>query len=300
MTPWFSILNRGENRPTEIYIYAAIGASDWLSPDSVSAKDFAEAMKPHALRDLVVCLNSPGGNVWDGLAIANLLRQHKGHVETRVDGVAASIASIVFLAGKTRTMAENSMLMIHDPATMAAGKAGDLRAAADLLDKVGGQLADIYATASGKDKAGILTMMAAEKWFSATEAKDFGFATTIVPGVQPVASLATVGFKNVPAGLVDPVAKARADLQSERLKRISKEIDGHIADRRITADQRQFWLDLALENEGVMTRIAAMKQDLPPEGLDHLPSGAGTQSDSATAWKNYRASLNKFRNQTPA
>jgi ATP-dependent Clp protease, protease subunit len=295
---WFSIVDRGESRPVEIFIYDAIG-KDWFSDDGISAKDFAEGLKPHANRDLVVAINSPGGNVWDGLTIANLLKQHRGHVETRVDGIAASIASVIFLAGKSRTMAENALVMIHDPSGATAGKAHEHRAMADRLDKIGNTLAETYASATGKPKEDFITAMAAEKFFDANEAKEWGLTHTITPALKAAASFDFSAFKNRPASLTaTDTVKLQNELQKERRLRFEKDVDACIADRRIVAADREFWIDAALKNEETITRIKAMPQQLPPEGVS-----AGIQDDPSVNaqlekdHQEYVAKLKKFRNQ---
>jgi hypothetical protein len=124
----------------------------------------------------VVEINSPGGNVWDGLSIYNMLRGRQAPVTTRVVGIAASIASIIALAGDTVEMAEASLFMIHDPSGMVAGTSEDMRKMADALDQHAEVLASIYAKATGKPTSQIRAAMKAETWFTAQEAIQFGLA----------------------------------------------------------------------------------------------------------------------------
>ena len=288
---WFSIFDRGA--VAEILIYHQID-KDLVSQDGVSAKDFAAALKPYAAKDLVVGINSPGGNVFDGIAIANQLSMHKGHVSTRNDGLVASIASVIFLAGKSRTVAENSMTMIHDPSGAAAGRSQDLRAMADVLDQVKNTLAETYVKASGRSKTDVLAAMAEEKRFTAAEAIEWKFADAITPTLKAAASFDLSVFKNT---IPDPVAQLRNDLLAERTKRITREIDDFIAERRVTADKRSFWIAECLKNEAMIETLRAMPQILPPEGLNnHQDQDGIPQNASTNAYRAYRASLDKFRN----
>lgn len=126
-------------------------------------------------------INSPGGNVFDGLAILNVLRAHKGGVTTIVDGLAASAASFIAQAGSTRIMARNSQMMIHDAMTLCAGNATDMRETADLLDKASDNLADVYASRSGRGTvADWRAEMRKEVWYSAEEAVAAGLADEVL------------------------------------------------------------------------------------------------------------------------
>lgn len=161
------------DKPAEILIYDEIGF--W----GVTAGDFAAALKQVGAGPVNVRINSPGGDVFDGLAIHNLMRAHAGGVTTTVDGLAASAASIIALAGSSVTMADNSMMMIHRASCLAMGNSAELTALVGTLDKIDGQLASIYAAKTGKPDADMAALMAAETWFTAAEAKDQGLADTV-------------------------------------------------------------------------------------------------------------------------
>jgi ATP-dependent Clp endopeptidase proteolytic subunit ClpP len=137
---------------------------------------------------LDVYINSPGGDAFGGLAIYNALRMFKGEVTTTCMALAASAASLVYMAGSKRVMMEGSMLMIHDPSTLAYGNADDMREQADVLDAVAEQFAAVYAARSGKDKDEVRQLMKDETWMSAQEAVDAGFATEI-SAAEPVAAV---------------------------------------------------------------------------------------------------------------
>ena len=115
VTNWLSYQPRASAmEPATIQIFDQIG-EDWFGGSGVSAKAFSQTLQDIGQGPLVVEINSPGGNVWDGLSIYNMLRGRQAPVTTRVVGIAASIASIIALAGDTVEMAEASLFMIHDP-----------------------------------------------------------------------------------------------------------------------------------------------------------------------------------------
>lgn len=158
----------------EIWIYEEIGAG-WFG--GLSAKQFADDLKALGkVEKITVRLNSPGGDVFDGIAIYNILKSNPARVTVNIDGLAASIASVIAMAGDEITMAENALMMIHEAWTIAMGNAGDFREIADRLEKVNGVIRDTYARQSG-DKASadtITGLMAAETWMTAQEALDYG------------------------------------------------------------------------------------------------------------------------------
>jgi len=173
---WLSYQPRASAmEPATIQIFDQIG-EDWFGGSGVSAKAFSQTLQDVGQGPLVVEINSPGGNVWDGLSIYNMLRGRQAPVTTRVVGIAASIASIIALAGDTVEMAEASLFMIHDPSGMVAGTSEDMRKMADALDQHAEVLASIYAKATGKPTSQIRAAMKAETWFTAQEAIQFGLA----------------------------------------------------------------------------------------------------------------------------
>lgn len=130
--------------------------------------------------DLTVHINSPGGDVFDGIAILNALRAHKGSITTIVDGLAASAASFIAQAGQTRVMARNSEMMIHDASGLCIGNASDMRTMLDLLDRASDNIASVYAERSGVgDVASWRDAMGKETWYSAEEAVTAGLADSV-------------------------------------------------------------------------------------------------------------------------
>lgn len=173
-------------RNAELTIYGEIG--EW----GVTAKEVADALKELGnVKAIDLYLNSPGGDVFDGIAIYNKLQQHKAQVTVHIDGMALSAASIVAMAGDRILMAENGMMMIHDPWGIALGNADDMRRMAELLDKSAGTLADTYAARTGKDVDDIRALMADETWMTAAEALEAGFIDEIVELKKKVENVGT-------------------------------------------------------------------------------------------------------------
>lgn len=201
MSNWFKVQAAATGH--EILIYDQIG-TDWFGQSGVSAKEFAQALADiPATAPITVAINSGGGNVWDGLAIYHQLQQRQPYVTTRVDGVAASIASVIALAGSKVVMPENSLMMIHDPSGMVSGTAEELRSTADKLDQHAALLADIYAKKTGKTPEEIRQLMAAETWMTGKEAVAAGFADSTTPAMQLAAHVTFhPSLRNVPSALV--------------------------------------------------------------------------------------------------
>lgn len=194
MKSWFTISNLAAAPAAEIDIFDEIGL--W----GVTVKDFATALKAIPVdRDITVRINSPGGSVFDGFAIFNLLRARKDKVACHVIGLAASMASIIMLAGKSTTAAANATIMIHKPSGAAWGESDDMREMADLLDKLEGTLVNTYAAKTGKKEKEIEAAMAATTWFTADEAHAWGLVDEITEAVKVAACHDLSRFGALPA-----------------------------------------------------------------------------------------------------
>lgn len=173
----------------EILLYDVIG-KDWWTGEGTTAKQFAADIKPLKGKKLTVRINSPGGNVTDGTAIYNALKRHTGGVDVYIDGLAASMASVIAMAGETVTMSEGSLMMIHNPHSSVRGDEHDMRKAADVLSKHKASLLQAYTTKTGKDADEISSLMDEETWMTANEAYDLGFADAVTEE-EPVMALWT-------------------------------------------------------------------------------------------------------------
>lgn len=171
---WFTVSNATEERAT-IRIYDEI--SFW----GVDAQSFATELDGIRASEIEVAINSPGGSVFDGLAIFNALRLHPAKIITRVDGLAASAASFIAQAGDERVMVDSSQMMIHEAWGVAAGNAGEMRDFADFLEQQSANIAELYATRSTtQDAAYYADLMSAETWLSASQAVDAGLADRVL------------------------------------------------------------------------------------------------------------------------
>lgn len=146
----------------------------------VTPTRFASELRAIGNRPVRVQINSPGGDFFDGVAIYNLLRQHQQPVTVQVLGVAASAASIIAMAGERVEMARNAQLMIHRVWSVAVGNSADMRAAAEILDRLDASLAETYAMRTGLKVDRIAAMMSVESWLSAEVAMTFGFADALL------------------------------------------------------------------------------------------------------------------------
>lgn len=161
----------------EVWIYDIIGEGMWF--EGVAAKEFCKDIAALNVKKLDVRINSPGGSVPDGIAIYNALRRHPANVTTYIDAEAASIASVIALAGDKCVMAENAVFMIHDPWSCCQGSAEDMRKEAAVLDVFKGMIVTAYVDKTGMSADEISTMMTDETWMDAATAKAFGFIDAI-------------------------------------------------------------------------------------------------------------------------
>lgn len=189
MNNWYDFQNKAE--VVEISIYDEIG--DY----GTSAKQFIDDLKSVGSKDITIRMNSVGGSVFDGLAIYNVLRSHQGYVKVKIEGLSASIASIIALAGDDIEMAENGFFMIHNPFGKSMGGADDMRKTADLLDKIKQELINIYANKTQLSEETISSMMDEETWLTSQEAKEMGFIDAITEPIKIAASFDFSKFTNV-------------------------------------------------------------------------------------------------------
>jgi ATP-dependent Clp endopeptidase proteolytic subunit ClpP len=168
----------------ELKIYGAIG--DWagMLEDYVTAAKVYDFLAENKGKDIAVHINSGGGVVDDGIAIYNALKRHNGKVTVYVDGIAASAASVIAMAGDEVVMYQSSLMMIHNPWTVSVGDASDMRKSADVLDKRRDQLLAAYVAFSGMDEDDIKDLLASETWMSADEALVWGFISRIEGDIE--------------------------------------------------------------------------------------------------------------------
>ena len=197
----FEVVAKADSSEVDIFLYDHIVSSEdeaeWWG--GVAPESFVKAVyavDPSHTINLRV--NSPGGSVFAARAMEQALRAHKGKVVVHIDGLAASAATFVSMAGDEIVMSKGAMFMIHKAWTCMWGNAEDLRKEADLMDKIDGTLAETYADKTGKDIAAITEWMAAETWFTAQEALDAGFATSIAEAEAKALAWDLSAYENAP------------------------------------------------------------------------------------------------------
>jgi ATP-dependent Clp endopeptidase proteolytic subunit ClpP len=269
MKKWYKIENKSDK--AEIWIYEEIG-EDWFSGGGVTAKGFQKELSAIKANQIDLHINSPGGSVQDGIGIYNLIKQHPANVTTYIDGWAASIASIIALAGDEVIMAENGLFMVHNPMGGTVGYSKDHRHMADVLDKVAGTLISTYMCKTQKTEDEIQALMDGDTgegtWLSADEALQFGFIDAISEAIDMAACakfipiMSKAGFKYIPEWIVakKEIPKAR---ELERILReggcseqMAKSIiaGGYKGDQREVApvvDQREVAAPITVKKDRV-------------------------------------------------
>jgi len=168
---WYRITNAADSDEAEVMLYDEVGG--WFG---ATADQFIADLRGITAPNLRVRINSPGGSVFEGVAIANALRSHPANVTVQVDGIAASIASVIAMAGDRVEMAPNTMLMIHDASGVCLGDASDMEEMAELLDLISDNIADAYASRAGGTREQWRDRMRAETWYLPEDAVDAGLA----------------------------------------------------------------------------------------------------------------------------
>jgi ATP-dependent Clp endopeptidase proteolytic subunit ClpP len=190
MTKFWSIKAASEET-AELILYGDIGDDGWADN---GCKAFAEELRNLGnVTNINVRINSPGGGVFAGQAIYSSLKNHKAHVTVHIDGLAASIASVIAMAGDTIIMPRNAMMMIHNPWTIAMGDSADFRKTADDLDQIRETIVAAYQDKTGMPHDGIVELMDDETWLTAQDALDYGFIDQMDAAQDMAASLSTDG-----------------------------------------------------------------------------------------------------------
>jgi ATP-dependent protease ClpP protease subunit len=225
----FTVRNKS-NGKAEVIIYGSIGAS-WFE-EGITAKSVSDELKKldDSVKEITVRINSLGGDVFEGITIYNRLKQHKAKVKVYVDGIAASIASIIALSGDEVIMSEGSLFMIHLPWTYAAGNRKDLENTLDRLSDVESQLLSIYANKTKMDRIELKDMLEKETWMDAEQAIDLGFADKTDEQAIPIAASAlknAVWIRKPSDKIKTTTAEAKL-----KLKDLKSKIEGVLARKK--------------------------------------------------------------------
>jgi ATP-dependent protease ClpP protease subunit len=213
-TPKFYALEKTADNETTVTLYDEIGAF------GAGSKEFLADLGKLSGQHIHLRINSPGGSVIEGTAIYNALRRHEGGLTVHIDAMAASMASVIAMAGAPVYMADNALLMIHNPWTVSMGESKDLRKEADLLDKLKVNLRNAYVRKTGINAEEIGAMMDAETWLDAVEAVALGFADAIEEGVAAAATATPEMLR----ARFDKFAKASSSMNTPEVITYSAEV----------------------------------------------------------------------------
>jgi len=269
MKPWFKIWSK-TGKTAEILIHEDIG-ENWWDGSGVTSKGFIEAVRALGeLDDITVRINSRGGSLYDGVAIYNYLRTHSANVTVVVDGIAASAASVVAMAGDEIVMPAASTLMIHDPITFAFGNAAEMRKAAEDLDKVKEGFISAYTNKTGMPREDVWDLMTAETYMTAAEAVEWGFADR----VDEETKVAACDRSALSALLVTKAEEIRAALQTAE------------PDPDIPAEVRALAASFGVEASAVANALASTSYTLapPPPPLPEAAMVAEACEEAGFAW----------------
>jgi ATP-dependent protease ClpP protease subunit len=224
----------------EFLVYGPIGS------DGVTAGALATALQNLGPGPVTIRINSPGGDVFAGLSMLSLVRQH-GNVTAIIDGLCASAATFVAFGAKRVVMAKEAMMMLHAPSTSGGGNSEQLREQADFLDRVANQIVSLYATRSGKTTAEVATWLRGETWFTAEEAKASKLIDEIIEAPVQVISCAW-RFASAPASIaakLDPLTTIRAEnarlvgeLAQARADAAAARVDAELVGVTVTTEAR--------------------------------------------------------------
>jgi len=189
---WYSVKNIADDE-AEVFI------SDYIGWPFNDAGEFVRMMAGLNQSKIVIRINSPGGDVWDGFQIANSIKSHPSKPITRIESLAASAASFIAVSGHEKQAYKNAMIMIHEPMSGVWGNQYEMVEVADILKKITGNMVDMYADNTNVGKRDLRDMLKAETWMTAKEAKENGFIDTIIEAGKPVnASFDLSMFANCP------------------------------------------------------------------------------------------------------
>lgn len=174
---WNWVRNENDDSRT-LFLNGEISDETWYG-DEVTPKMFKEELQDGE-GDITVWINSPGGDVFAAAQIYNMLMDYKGNVTVKIDGLAASAASVIAMAGTEVQMSPVAMMMIHNPATIAIGDSSEMKKAIDMLDEVKESIMNAYEIKTGLSRSRISHLMDAESWFNAKKAVELGFADKLL------------------------------------------------------------------------------------------------------------------------
>ena len=274
MRSWYEI----KNDSAEVFLYDEIGL--W----GITANDFVKDLRTLRGQPVNVYINSPGGEVFDGIAIYNALKNHGSPVTVTVDSLAASIASVIAQAGDTRKMAKVATMMVHEPYGYAVGDTDTMLKMAEELDQMGNTIAGIYADRAGGSVEEWRGVMAEETWYKAQDAVDAGLADEIA-GAEAKAKMAAYAgrvfnlskFSKVPADLIQDAGRTMSQSNLNQLHEgiaAIASVHGAVCDMGVDCPMGNT-VKVHIRNDGELTVCLAPECDVPavlafPLCKDHI------------------------------
>ena len=211
---WYNIKNKS-SEVADVYLFNDIGTF------GVTAQNFIDEIKEYEDTELNIHINSLGGEVFEGMAIYSIIQRRKAKTTVYIEGIAASIASVIALAADEVIMSENSLLMIHNAWGGTQGEAKDMRKQAEILDKITNEIAEVYVKKSGIPYNEVIRMMDEETWLTAEEAVALGLVDSISEPIKVAAKYDVSKYKNITNKKVEQIlslTKKREIKMTEELK----------------------------------------------------------------------------------
>ena len=256
---------KAKGKSTDIFIYDEIGVH------GITAKSFLQDLKDLKGKDITLHINSTGGDVFEGQAIYTALKNYTGKVTAKIEGLAASMATVIALAADTIEMTSNSLFMIHSPMSNVFGNKSQMRRQINALEKVEATMLNVYSKRSNLDEEKISFMMDAETWLSADEAKEMGFVDSVAGKMEIVAKYDMSGFEN---------KTAESKMNEETMKNWFAEIKSLIVGKTEETAQAE----PAVQTETVATEEAVNVDDLKAR-LDALTEERDSLSQKLSVQK---------------
>lgn len=280
---WYNIKAEASSGSADVYIFDEIGTF------GLTAQSFIEEIKSYKDTPMSLHINCVGGDVFEGMAIYNVLKKRTAKTTVYIEGIAASMGSVIALAGDEVIMAENSLFMIHNAWGGAMGEATEIRKTAALLDKISGEIADIYTKKTNLPYNRVKEMMDEETWLSADEAYSLGFIDSISDAIKVAAKYDVSKFKNITdkeiqnklsvnlkskkmteelknwfnAKVDEIIAKVKASDESETSD--VKEVEVMLADEKEVSEKLSGFEAKVTELNGFVTELEGEKETLTQE-----------------------------------
>ena len=263
MKEWYNISNNA-SEIADVYIFDEIGMY------GITAQSFISDIKDLKDKPINLRINSLGGDVFDGMAIYNVIKKREQKTTVYIEGIAASIATIIALGADEVIMSENSLFMIHNAWGGSMGNASDLRKTAETLEKISGELTDIYVKKTGLAVERITEMMDEETWLNADEAYEMGFVDTVSDSIKVAAKYDVSKFKNITSEQIQN--KLSININNKKMTNELKEwfnnkveeivatVKGSVKVSEDVVEETTITVNLG-DNEDIKNKISSLSED---------------------------------------